>query len=222
MPTQRKALVTGGNRGIGKAIAAGLSAVGIAVTIGSRDQAAGERAAQAIGAAAVQLDVAEPASIKAALNRIGPIDILVNNAGVMVQTPLLDSFDDLQSSMRTMFYGPYHLIRQAMPDMLANNHGRIVNLSSGWGSFSSGLGPGSYGVGKAALNALTYALARQVPDGKDIKINTMCPGWVRTEMGGPDANRSPEEGAETAIWLATLPPDGPTGLFFRDKQPIPW
>ena len=99
--------------------------------------------------------------------------------------------------------------------------GRIVNLSSGWGSFAEGLeGPGAYGIAKAALNALTRALPRDLPPG--VKINAVCPGWVATRMGGPSAPLTPEEGADTALWLALLPEDGPTGGFFRRRQPIAW
>lgn len=105
--------------------------------------------------------------------------------------------------------------------MLERQYGRIVNLSSGWGAFSAGLeGPTAYAVSKAALNALTVKFDQATPE--QIKINCLCPGWVKTDMGGSQADRSPEEGAETAIWLATLPEDGPTGGFFRDKHLIPW
>ena len=111
----------------------------------------------------------------------------------------------------------HHLV----PGMKSRNYGRVVNLSSGWGAFSEGLaGPGAYGVAKAALNALTVSAARALP--ANVKVNAMCPGWVRTRMGGMTATRSPEEGADTAIWLATLDNDGPTGGFFRDRAPIDW
>ncbi len=105
--------------------------------------------------------------------------------------------------------------------MIARCYGRIVNVSSGWGSFTEGMGgPGLYGVTKAALNALTVRLAKELPS--MIKINAVCPGWVRTRMGGQGATRTPDEGADTAVWLATLPDDGPTGRFFRDRKPIEW
>jgi NAD(P)-dependent dehydrogenase (short-subunit alcohol dehydrogenase family) len=112
-------------------------------------------------------------------------------------------------------------IRSLVPSMIASGYGRIVNVSSGWGSFAEGMGgPGAYGVTKAALNALTVRLAKELPS--TVKVNAMCPGWVRTRMGGPSATRSPEEGADTAVWLSTLPEDGPTGGFFRDREPIEW
>ncbi|MEM9522885.1 MAG: SDR family NAD(P)-dependent oxidoreductase [Pseudomonadota bacterium] len=101
------------------------------------------------------------------------------------------------------------------------DYGRIVNVSSRWGAFSDGVaGPGTYGVAKAALNALTVSAARSLPG--TVKVNAMCPGWVRTRMGGAGAARAPEQGADTAIWLATLPDDGPTGGFFKDREPVDW
>jgi NAD(P)-dependent dehydrogenase (short-subunit alcohol dehydrogenase family) len=104
---------------------------------------------------------------------------------------------------------------------IGRKYGRIVNLSSGWGSFPEGMGgPGLYGVTKASLNALTIRLSKELPPA--IKVNAMCPGWVRTRMGGQGATHSPDEGADTAVWLATLPDKGPTGGFFRDRKPIDW
>ena len=105
--------------------------------------------------------------------------------------------------------------------MNARGYGRIVNVSSGWGSFAEGLsGPGAYSISKAALNALTLSLSKDLPT--NVKVNCMCPGWVRTRMGGEGAPRTPEEAADTAIWLATLPDDGPTGGFYRDRKLIAW
>ena len=134
---------------------------------------------------------------------------------------LIDDPKGFETSMAVMVHGPYHLIRALAPNMVERGWGRIVNVSSEWGSFADGLGgPNAYGVAKAALNALTLRLSRELPP--SVKINAMCPGWVRTRMGGPGATRSPEEGADTALWLATLPEDGPTGGFFRDRKPIAW
>jgi NAD(P)-dependent dehydrogenase (short-subunit alcohol dehydrogenase family) len=105
--------------------------------------------------------------------------------------------------------------------MIERGYGRVVNVSSGAGSFAEGLeGPPAYAVSKAALNALTVRLATETRG--DVKVNAACPGWVRTRMGGSGAPRSVEEGADTIVWLATLGPDGPTGGFFRDRQPIEW
>ncbi len=217
----RRALVTGGNRGIGRAIAEGLLAEGLEVVVGARSHEDGRETAGALGCDAVQLDLEDKASIEAAVAKAGPIDILINNAGVLWDRPLLENPEDLAVSWRVMVEGPYELIRQLAPGMRDRGFGRIVNVSSGWGSFAEGFGgPGAYGVAKAALNALTVNAARELPD--SVKINAMCPGWVRTRMGGASATRSPEEGADTAIWLATLPDDGPTGGFFRNRREIDW
>ena len=134
---------------------------------------------------------------------------------------MLDSPEHFAESMAVMVAGPYMLVNACAPAMKAAGYGRIVNVSSGWGSFAEGLGgPSAYGVAKAALNALTLALSRELP--APVKINATCPGWVRTRMGGAGATLSPEEGADTAIWLATLPDDGPTGGLFRQRKKIPW
>jgi NAD(P)-dependent dehydrogenase (short-subunit alcohol dehydrogenase family) len=215
------ALVTGGNRGIGRAIAEGLVARGHDVVIGARDPALGREAADEIGCRSVHLDLERPATLATAVRAAGDVGILVNNAGVLIEDSLLGDGEGFRRSMVVMVEGPYELIRLVAPGMAARGWGRIVNVSSGWGSFAEGLGgPGAYGIAKAALNALTHALPRDLAEG--VKVNAMCPGWVRTRMGGPTATRSPEEAADTAIWLATLPADGPTGGFFRRRQRIAW
>ncbi|MDJ1016906.1 MAG: SDR family NAD(P)-dependent oxidoreductase [Paracoccaceae bacterium] len=216
-----RALVTGGNRGIGRAIAEGLVAKGLEVVIGARDKAAGEAVAAEIGARAVGLDLMATEGFAAALEAAGPVDVLVNNAGILNSVSLLGPDSDFDAAMQVMVHAPYALIRAVHTHMAAEGYGRIVNMSSGWGAFSEGLGgPGAYGVAKASLNALTKAMARDVARG--VKINAMCPGWVRTRMGSAGANLSPEEGADTAIWLATLPEDGPSGKFFRRRAEIAW
>jgi NAD(P)-dependent dehydrogenase (short-subunit alcohol dehydrogenase family) len=224
----RTALVTGGNRGIGLAISAGLAKQGIRVLIASRDKTSGEAAAaQMTGEIhAVELDLADRSTMNKQLERIRSehpsVDVLVNNAGILENGSLLEvSEEAFDRSIRTNFLAPVDLIRALVPQMVANGYGRIVNLSSGWGSFAEGLtGPAAYSISKAALNALTLSISQSLPP--NVKVNTMCPGWVRTEMGGASADRSPEEGADTAIWLATLPDDGPTGGFFRDRRLIQW
>ncbi|MFN3869482.1 MAG: SDR family NAD(P)-dependent oxidoreductase, partial [Hyphomicrobiaceae bacterium] len=118
--------------------------------------------------------------------------------------------------------GPLMLTQTALPEMRRGGYGRIVNVSSGLGQLSEmGSGFPAYRLSKAALNALTRTTAAELGS-INIKVNAMCPGWVRTDMGGPDATRGVEEGAATAVWLATLADDGPTGGFFRDKKPIAW
>jgi len=220
-PDRPTALVTGGNRGIGRAIAEGLVARGHRVVIGVRDLEAGRAVAEEIGAQAVRLDVARLDGLAASVDKIGGVDVLVNNAGVLIDMNMLEDAGAFHMSIDVMFRGPYELIRAVTPHMRTRGWGRIVNVSSGWGSFGEGLeGPGAYGVAKAALNALTKALVRDLPEG--VKINAVDPGWVRTRMGGEGATRSPEEGAATAIWLADLPDDGPTGRFFRDGLSVRW
>lgn len=217
----KRALVTGANRGIGLAIAKGLIDEGCEVLLGARDPNAGRNAAVDIGAIPLQIDVADAVSISDAVNAAGPIDILINNAGVLGSGGVFDDPADFEACMRVMVNGPYQLMHQLTPYMIEQGFGRIVNVSSGWGAFSEGMaGPGAYGVAKAALNALTVSAARTLPN--TVKVNAMCPGWVRTRMGGMGATRSPDEGADTALWLATLPADGPTGGFFRDREQIDW
>jgi len=228
---KRTALVTGANRGIGLAIARQLAERGNAVLLGSRDPDAGEQAAESLrrlglDAAVVRIDLNVPSTIDAAVSDIRKsgrtVDVLVNNAGVLQEKPLLELTDaQIAESIAAHVTGPIRLVRSLVPDMIARGYGRIVNVSSGWGSFAEGMGgPGAYGVTKAALNALTVRLSKELPP--TIKVNAMCPGWVRTRMGGEGASRSPDEGADTAVWLATLPDDGPTGGFFRDRKPIAW
>lgn len=216
-----RALVTGGNRGIGFAIAEGLISQGHDVLIGCRDLKQGQKVAVQIGATALQLDVSDPQSITQAVKRAGDIDILVNNAGVLGSGSVLSDPEAFNEAMNVMVTGPMMLMHLLTPGMVAHKFGRVVNVSSGWGAFSDGVsGPGAYGVAKAALNALTLASSRTLPS--TVKVNAMCPGWVRTRMGGMGATRSPSEGADTAIWLATLNRNGPTGGFFRDRARIDW
>jgi len=229
--SKKTALVTGANRGIGKAIVAGLvqnSDLHLRVLLGSRDVKKGMEAAKDLpdGVEVVAIDVGSRDALKEQVREIeasfGPVDILVNNAGILHRGEILEAEEEgFDETLRVNVTGPFDLIRLVLPGMKERGFGRIVNVSSGWGSFNEGLeGPVSYAVSKAALNALTVAAARNLP--ANVKVNSMCPGWVRTDMGGMDAARSPEEGADTAIWLATLNDDGPSGGFFRDRKPIGW
>jgi len=229
MNKTKTALITGGNRGIGLAIVAGLAKQeDIQVLMGSRILEEGQLAAKTLSheVTPVALDLSEREQMKRQvadiLNTYGPIHILINNAGVLEEGNVLEvSEADFEKSLRVNFEAPFDLIRLLIPHMISEKYGRIVNISSGWGSFNEGLdGPSAYSISKAALNALTLSLSHSLP--KTLKVNSMCPGWVRTRMGGEGANRSPAEGADTATWLATLPDSGPSGGFFRDRKSIQW
>jgi NAD(P)-dependent dehydrogenase (short-subunit alcohol dehydrogenase family) len=136
---------------------------------------------------------------------------------------VLDVTGDLiHLTFLTNTLGPLRLIQATVPGMRERGYGRIVNLSSGAGQLAEmGSGFPAYRLSKSALNAVTRMTAAEL-GANEIKVNSVCPGWVRTDLGGPNATRTVEHGAETAVWLATLPEDGPTGGFFRDMKPIPW
>src|SRR5918999_972561 len=225
------ALVSGANRGIGREVARRLVEKGYSVVLGSRDLAKGKATAAELGdgAVATQLDVTDEESVHAALSFVeqefGRLDVLVNNAAVADgwSTTATDAdFDKVREVLETNLFGAWRLAKAALPLMRRNGYGRIVNISSGMGRLSDmgGRSPG-YRVSKTALNALTRMLTAEL-DGENILVNSVCPGWVRTDMGGDNARRSVEEGADTPVWLATLPDDGPTGGFFRDREPITW
>lgn len=224
MTHHHTALVTGANRGIGLAIAQELGRQGLSIILGCRDRSEGAEAALSIPGAEVQsLDLADPASVQAAVQALaGRVDVLVNNAGVCPEGDLeAVAMATVRAAFEVHLFGPLALVRGLLPGMRGAGYGRIVNLSSGWGSFAEGLtGPFAYSVSKAALDALTVSLARDLKG--DLKVNACCPGWVRTRMGGPGATRTPEQGADTPVWLATLPADGPSGGFFRNRKAIAW
>ena len=231
----RLALVTGGNRGIGFEICRGLAAQGLAVVLGARDASKGKAAAKELQDAGLavefhRLDVTSCRSIRACVAAVadkrGRIDVLVNNAGIMIDprgSRFLDSkLDTYRDTIETNLYGPLQLAQAVVPLMKAHRYGRIVNLSSGLGQLAEmGAGTPAYRVSKTALNALTRILAAEF-ESSNILVNSMCPGWVRTGMGGDSAPRTPAQGADTAVWLATLPDGGPSGGYSRDRKPIAW
>ena len=226
---KKTALVTGANRGIGLAIARALAEnESITVLASCRTEEKAARAAETIGhgAKGVVIDLTDPEiawqQARAIEEGLGPVDILVNNAGLLIPgTGMEITVADLTSSLAVNTVAPFALIQVFGAKMKERGWGRIVNVSSGWGAFDQGLsGPTAYAVSKAGLNGLTVSFAPLF--GLDVKINAACPGWVRTRMGGQMANKSPEEGADTPVWLATLPDDGPTGGFFKDRHLIEW
>jgi NAD(P)-dependent dehydrogenase (short-subunit alcohol dehydrogenase family) len=228
------ALVTGGNRGIGFETCHQLGRQGVHILLTSRNRDKGEIAAKKLrqegyDISYYQLDVTDVAGV-AALREVveqqfGRLDILVNNAGVYLDEgrSIFDvSLDDIRLTMEINFYGPLHLCRAFVPLMKQSGYGRVVNVSSGYGAITEmGGRTAAYRISKTALNALTRIVADEVR-GYSIKVNAVCPGWVRTDMGGPAAPHSVAEGADTVVWLATLPDDGPTNGFFRDRRPISW
>lgn len=232
---QRIAVVTGGNRGIGFEICRQLARRGLTVILTSRSAAKGRAAVKALDEAGTAvdyhpLDVTSPVSIKAlaayVAERYGRLDVLVNNAGVMLDprgSSMLDARPKtFRDTLEANFFGPLQLAQALVPLMKKNRYGRIVNLSSGLGQLSDmSAGTPAYRVSKTVLNALTRTLAAELA-GSGILVNSMCPGWVKTDMGGSRAPRTVEQAADTAVWLATLPRDGPSGGFFRDRKPIPW
>jgi len=229
---ERVALVSGGNRGLGLEVARRLAENGYRVVIGSRDPARGEEVAHDVGegATACRLDVTDPGSIEGCIStieeRFGRLDVLVNNAGIeggSWSTNATDvDLDEVRDTLETNLFGAWKLTQAALPLMRKNGYGRIVNLSSRMGQLSDmgGRAP-AYRISKTSLNALTRMLSAELA-GENILVNSCCPGWVRTNMGGPGARRSVAEGGDTPFWLATLPDEGPRGRFFRDREPIPW
>ncbi|HEX4782287.1 MAG TPA: SDR family oxidoreductase [Usitatibacter sp.] len=235
MPSKKIAIVTGGNRGIGLEIAKQLMKADLFVVVGARDRAKCERAMEALkpvgaNAVAFPLDVNDTHSARRFVEEVdkqhGSPAVLVNNAGIYPEATDATVVDSPTSIWRETFetnlFGAVRMCREVVPLMKKLRYGRIVNMSSGLGQLHQmGEGSPAYRVSKAALNALTRTLAAEVA-GAGILVNSMSPGWVRTDMGGENAPRSVEEGADTAVWLATLASNGPTGQFFRDRKPIPW
>ncbi|HEY1358385.1 MAG TPA: SDR family NAD(P)-dependent oxidoreductase [Thermoleophilaceae bacterium] len=222
MPPERTALVTGGNRGIGLEAARQLAAAGLRVVLTSRDADAGRAAADDLGVDYAQLDVTDAASVDELADM--EIDVLVNNAGVLLDEGrgMLDLDEHtLRATFEANFFGPFRTCARLLPGMVERGYGRVVNVSSGAGQITkmTSYSP-AYSISKAALNAMTRQFALAAAG--DVKVNAMCPGWVHTDMGGSAAPRSPEEAADTIVWLATLPADGPTNGFFRDRRPLDW
>src|SRR5215208_2491584 len=231
MENGRIALVSGGNRGIGLEIVRQLAERGMTVILGSRDEKEGRSAAEGLSGDVVvqQLDVTDEESVDRLVasveDEFGRLDVLINNAGITNdrgQRGVDADLDRVREALEANLLGAWRLCEAFIPLMRRHGYGRIVNISSGLGALNDmGGGSPAYRVSKAGLNVLTRILASELR-GTGILVNSVCPGWVRTDMGGSGATRSVEEGADTPVWAATLPNNGPTGGFFRDRRSIPW
>lgn len=229
-------VITGASRGLGRAAVVHLATVeGHLVVATARNPAdLGPLRSQLQSAGhpveCRRLDVTDRSSVTALgewlRERFGRVDVLINNAGISIDhysTSLLElPLDILRTTLETNLFGVLRVTQALVPLMRASRAGRVVNLASGMGQLSGmAAGVPAYRISKTAVNALTRILAAEMA-GSRIKVNSVCPGWSRTDLGGADAPRSPEEAIDTVVWLATLPDDGPSGGFFRDRQPIPW
>ena len=232
MAQERVAIVTGANRGIGLEVTRQLADLGYTVLLGSRDLGKGEAAAKKLKVGdrimARRLDVTEQSTIDRLRDEIattfGSVHVLVNNAAIHYDTWENAADADLrtvQEALDTNLFGAWRMCQAFIPLLRKSKHGRIVNVSSEAGSLASmGAGAPAYAVSKVALNALTRMLATELRRDR-ILINSVCPGWVATDMGGP-GGRPVREGAASIVWAVELPDGGPTGGFFRDGRPVPW
>ncbi|MEV6399176.1 SDR family NAD(P)-dependent oxidoreductase [Streptomyces sp. NPDC051907] len=223
----RTALVTGANRGIGLAVATLLHAHGHRVVLAARDEDGAHKAAAALGedAVGVALDVADPDSVERGLREAGEVDVLVNNAGVQLDWGASPTGVDLELVRRTLevnLLGSWRVSQAVVPAMVRRGWGRVVNVSSGTGSFAFGIAEmcPAYSVSKVSLNALTVMLAKETA-GTGVLVNAINPGMVRTRMR-PDAEQSAESAAEHIVRAATLPDDGPSGVFLRRDAVVDW
>jgi NAD(P)-dependent dehydrogenase (short-subunit alcohol dehydrogenase family) len=212
----KTALVTGANKGIGFEVARQLAARGWRVIRTAR---------RPPDDSFVQLDVTDPASIAAATRQVDRLDVLVNNAGIIEdgdEDVLTLDADVVRRTLETNTLGPLRVAQAFVPALSKGDAPRIINVSSRGGQLSDmGSWSPAYCISKTALNAVTCQLAAALRD-KGIAVNSACPGWVRTDMGGSSAPRSVEEGADTIVWLATEAPHNLTGRFFGERQEIPW
>ena len=239
------ALITGANRGLGLEAARQLAPLGYTVILGARDLAKGEAAAtelreSGLDAHAIQLEVSDEESVKAAAREVeekfGHIDVLINNAGIAPEYPAgqLSPSKLSPALMRQIYdtnlFGAFAVLQAFVPLLEKSEAPRVVNVASEIGSLANISNPQwhayavntlAYSSSKAALNVLTVAFSKEFSDSK-WKINSACPGWVKTELGTQDAPGEVEDGARIYVSLATLPPDGPTGQFFNQAGPIAW
>jgi NAD(P)-dependent dehydrogenase (short-subunit alcohol dehydrogenase family) len=229
----RTALVTGANKGIGYEVARQLAEKGFQVFIGARNRDAGRKAAGEIAkksgnATFLEIDIADKASVTAAAREFAKaadhLDALVNNAGIIVDgdDAILEISDELiRKTLETNTLGALRVTRAFVPLLRKSKAPRVINVSSSGGQLTGGADGWSpaYCISKTALNGVTSQLATALPE---FALNSVCPGWVRTDMGGKGASRSVEEGADTIVWLASDAPQKLTGKFLRDRKEIPW
>jgi NAD(P)-dependent dehydrogenase (short-subunit alcohol dehydrogenase family) len=229
---EKFALVSGGNRGIGLEVVRQLARRGMTVFMGSRRLADAEKALGQLdenrkNVRPVILDIIDPRSVQNAVKQVtdqaGRLDVLVNNAGILLDSsaPVTElSADSFLRTIQTNTWGPLQMTQAFLPLLRQSRDPRVVNVSSGAGALNEmGTYAPAYSISKTALNAVTRQLAAAL---NDVPVNSVCPGWVRTDMGGQEAPRSVEQGAETIVWLATEASRSISGQFLRDHNPIAW
>ncbi len=232
MRNQKTALVTGANKGIGFEVVRELARLGLRVFLGARNLEAGRAAAEKLSADGavvfLEIDVSDAASIRRAAEEVSRqgdrLDVLINNAGILVdedKDALSLTPEIFEKTLRTNTLGPWLVAQAFVPLLKKSSAPRIVNVSSGGGQLEDGADGWApcYCVSKTALNGVTVQLAAALPK---FAVNCVCPGWVRTDMGGENATRSVAEGAATIVWLATDAPHDLTGKFVKDRKVIPW
>ncbi len=221
-------LVTGANKGIGREVARQLVEKGCHVFVGARKAKAGREAADAIGAEFLEIDVSKAESVSAAVRelekRIDALDVLVNNAGIVVDgdDSVLENSDDMyRETFETNTLGPLRVTRAFLPLLRKSSAPRVINVSSSAGQLDGGADgwAPAYCISKTALNSVTAQLATALPK---FAVNSVCPGWVRTDMGGWNARLSVEEGADSIVWLATEAPQKLSGKFIKERKEILW
>ncbi len=229
----KTALITGANKGIGREVARQLAGKGVHVFVGARNATAGRVATDEIAkkggrATFVEIDVSNSDSVTAAAREFSKVsdhlDVLVNNAGIIVDgdDSILEISDELlRKTVETNTLGALRVARAFLPFLTKSQAPRVINVSSGGGQLTDGADgwAPAYCISKTALNGITSQLAAALPK---VAVNSVCPGWVRTDMGGENASRSVEEGADTIVWLALNAPQGLTSKFLRDRKEIPW
>ena len=229
----KTALITGANKGIGNEVARQLAAKGFHVFVGARNAKAGRKATEEIAKKCgkgtfLEIDVADEDGVTTAAREFSNIedrlDVLVNNAGIIADgdNAILEISDDLfRKTLETNTLGALRVTRAFVPLLRKSKAPRVINVSSGGGQLTGGADgwAPAYCISKTALNGVTVQLAAALPK---FAVNSVCPGWVRTEMGGKNASRSVEEGADTIVWLASQAPQDLTGKFLRDRKEIPW